>query len=168
MVWTTVKTIRMKATKQYSPVVLFIMPCKVWLTFQCEKEILELDLLNESYWPVLCSGYVNYAVQGGSNHWVCGWNPKGEPIKRKLLNFSSTSCFFTSLYVWKAALNGTADRNLILSPLIDLCKFLIFTRKEIVSFFRSCLNLYLLFRRTWMSTGLSGRLGSVQKSSWKV
>ena len=167
MVWTTVKTIGMKATKQYFPVVLFML-CKVFLTFQFEKEILELDLLNESYWPILCSGYVNYAVQGGSNYWVCGWNPKVEPFKRKLLNFSSKSCFFTSLYVWKAALNGTADRNLILSPLIDLWRFLIFTRKEILSFLRSCLNLYFLFRRTWMSTGLSSRLGSVQKSSWKV
>ena len=30
---------------------------------------------NESYWAVLPCGAVYYAVQGGSNFWVCGWNP---------------------------------------------------------------------------------------------
>ena len=36
------------------------------------------DHSNESYWAVLSGGTVYYAVhvQGGSNFWVCGWNPK--------------------------------------------------------------------------------------------
>ena len=44
---------------------------------------------NESRWAVLPCGTVYYAVQGGSNFWVCGWNPHVWPLKWKLL--SSTS-----------------------------------------------------------------------------
>ena len=39
----------MKATKQYSSVVLFIMPNKVVLTFESVDEILKCDDSNESY-----------------------------------------------------------------------------------------------------------------------
>ena len=42
-------TIQMKATKQYFPVVLFIMPYKVVLTFESVDEILWCYHLNESY-----------------------------------------------------------------------------------------------------------------------
>ena len=42
-------TIQMKATKQYSPVVLLIMPYKVVLTFESVDEILKCDHSNESY-----------------------------------------------------------------------------------------------------------------------
>ena len=62
----------MKATGQYFPVVLFIMLYKVVLTFECVDEILKCDHLNESYWADLSYGTVYYAVQGGSNFWVCG------------------------------------------------------------------------------------------------
>ena len=62
----------MKATKQYFPVVLFMMPYKVALTFESVDEILERDHSNESYWAVLSCGTVYYAVQGGSNFRVCG------------------------------------------------------------------------------------------------
>ena len=68
-------TIQMKATKQYVPVVLFIMLYMVVLTFESADEILKCDHLNKSYWAVLSRGTVYYAVQGGSNFWVCGWNP---------------------------------------------------------------------------------------------
>ena len=44
---------------------------------------------NESRWAVLPCGTVYYAVQGGSNFWVFGWNPYVWPLKWKLL--SSTS-----------------------------------------------------------------------------
>ena len=47
--------IQTKATKQYFPVVLFIMLCKMVLTFEYVDEILKCDLSNESYWAVLCS-----------------------------------------------------------------------------------------------------------------
>ena len=30
--------------------------------------------------------YVNYAVQGGSNLWECGWNPKERPFRWRLLS----------------------------------------------------------------------------------
>ena len=39
----------MKATEQYSRVVLFIMLNKVVLTFESEDEILKCDHSNESY-----------------------------------------------------------------------------------------------------------------------
>ena len=62
----------MKATEQYFPVVLFIMPYKVVLTFEFVDEILNCDHSNESYWAVLSCGAVYYAVQSGYNFWVCG------------------------------------------------------------------------------------------------
>ena len=42
-------TIQMKATKQYFPVVLFIMLYKVVLIFKSVDEILKCDHSNESY-----------------------------------------------------------------------------------------------------------------------
>ena len=67
-------TIQMKATEQYFPVVLFVMLYKVVVTFESVDEILKCDHSNESYWAVLSCGTVYYAVQGGSNFWVCAWN----------------------------------------------------------------------------------------------
>ena len=55
----------MKATEQYSPVVLFIMLYKVVLTDEFVDEILKCDHSNESYWAVRSCGTVSYAVQGG-------------------------------------------------------------------------------------------------------
>jgi len=49
-------------------------------------EILKCDHSNESYWAALSCGTVYYAIQGGSNFWVCGWNPKVWPFKWKLLS----------------------------------------------------------------------------------
>ena len=42
-------TIQMKATEQYFPVVLFIMPYEVVLTFDSVYEVLKCDHSNESY-----------------------------------------------------------------------------------------------------------------------
>ena len=42
-------TIQLKATKQYFPVVLFIMLYKVVLTFEFVDEILKCDHSTESY-----------------------------------------------------------------------------------------------------------------------
>jgi len=42
-------TIQMKATENYFPVVLFIVLCKVVLTFESVDEILKCDHSNESY-----------------------------------------------------------------------------------------------------------------------
>ena len=67
-------TIQMKAIKQYFCLVLFIMLYKVVLAFELVDEILKYDHWNESYWAVLSCGAVYYAVQGGSNFTVCGWN----------------------------------------------------------------------------------------------
>ena len=79
-------TIQMKATEQYFPVLLFIMLYKVVLTFESMDETLKCDHSNESYWAVLSCAAVYYAVQGGTNFWVYGWNPKVSPFKWNLLN----------------------------------------------------------------------------------
>ena len=60
--------------EQYFSVVLFIMLYKVYLNFETVDEILKCDYSNESYWAVLSCGAVYYAVQDGSNSWVCGLN----------------------------------------------------------------------------------------------
>ena len=57
----------MKATEQYSPVVLFIVLYEVVLTFESVDETLKCDYSNESYLAVLSCGAVNYAVHGDSN-----------------------------------------------------------------------------------------------------
>jgi len=62
----------MKATEQYFLVVLFIMLYKVVLTFESVDEILKCDHSHENYSAILSCGAVYYAVQGGSNFWVCG------------------------------------------------------------------------------------------------
>ena len=62
----------MKATEKYFPAVLFIMLYKVVLTFTSVYEILKCDHWNESYGAILSCGAVYYAVQGGSNFFVCG------------------------------------------------------------------------------------------------
>ena len=53
----------MKANEQYFPVVLFIMLCKMVLTFESVDEILKCDHSNESYLSVLPCGAVYDAVQ---------------------------------------------------------------------------------------------------------
>ena len=59
--------IQIKVIQQYFPVVLFIMLCKVVLTFESVDEILQCGHSNQSYSAVLSCGTVYYAVQGGSN-----------------------------------------------------------------------------------------------------
>ena len=56
-----------KATAQYVPVVLFIIPYKVIITFESLDEILNRDHLNESYWAVLSCDAVYYTVQSDSD-----------------------------------------------------------------------------------------------------
>ena len=75
-----------KPIEQHFLVVLFIMLYKVVLTSDSVDEILKCDHSSESYWAVLSSDVVYYAVQGSSNFWVCGWNPKVWPFKWKLLS----------------------------------------------------------------------------------
>jgi len=79
-------TIQMKAIEQYFHVVLFIMLYKVVLIFKSVDETLVCDHSNESYWAVLSWGTVYYAVQGGSNFLVYGWNTSMCSFKWKLLS----------------------------------------------------------------------------------
>ena len=73
-------TIQMKSIEQYFPVVLLLY--KVVLTFQCVDEILKCGHSNESYWAVLSCGVVYYAVEGGSNFWVCVYCSYGTTSSR--------------------------------------------------------------------------------------
>ena len=50
---------------------VFIILYKVVLTFKSVDEILVCDHSNESYSAVLSCDTVYYAVQGGSNFYVC-------------------------------------------------------------------------------------------------
>ena len=69
--------------------------CNVVLNFEFVDEIIKCDHSSENYWPVLSSGTVYYAVQGGSKFWVCVWNPKVWPFKWKIL--SSTLLWYCLL-----------------------------------------------------------------------
>ena len=86
-------TIQMKATEQYFPVVLFIMLYKVVLPFESVDEILWCDHSNENYWAVLSCGIVYYAVQGGSNFWVCGRNPVDWPFNWNIFGSTLAWCY---------------------------------------------------------------------------
>ena len=69
---------------------------KVVLTFEFVDEILKCVHSNESYWAVLSWDSVYYAVQGGSDFWDCGWNPKVLTFKLKVL---SSNCLWESFSV---------------------------------------------------------------------
>ena len=55
-------TIQMKAIEQYVHVVMFIILCKVILTFKSVDETLVCDHSNQSYWAVLLCDSVYNAV----------------------------------------------------------------------------------------------------------
>ena len=55
------------------------------LNFAAVEEILICGHSNKSYWAVFSCGAGYYAVQGGSNFWVRGWNPEVWPFNWKLL-----------------------------------------------------------------------------------
>ena len=64
---------QMEATEQYFPVVLFIMPYKVVLTFASVDEILKCDHSNESYWVVPLHGTIAFKQNKftTSFHFLC-------------------------------------------------------------------------------------------------
>ena len=61
----------MKAIEKYVYVALFVMLCKVVLTFTSANKPLVCDHSNESYREVLSCDAVYYAVQSASNFYVC-------------------------------------------------------------------------------------------------
>ena len=63
-------TIQMKATEQYSPVVLFIMLYKVVLTFESVDEILWCDHSNETFQAVLSHGIICFSVFYNREHFA--------------------------------------------------------------------------------------------------
>ena len=85
----TPTSIHVKATTTFFCGAASLLCCTRWL-LESVDEIRCCDHSNESYWAVLSCGTVYYAVQGGSNFWVCGWNPKVWSFKWTQL--SSTPC----------------------------------------------------------------------------
>ena len=82
------------------------------MSFESVNEILVIksDHSSVSYWAVLSFGTVYYAVQGGSNFWVCGWNPKVWPFKWKLLSSS---------FLWYCLLCCTRWLQVLISESVD-------------------------------------------------
>ena len=64
----------MKATKQYFPVVLFIMLYKVVLTFESVDEISKCDLTIQIKVTEQSFLVVLFTVSGSVNFSVCKWN----------------------------------------------------------------------------------------------
>ena len=71
-----------------------------WENIKSVDEILKCDHSNESYWAVLSCGAVYYAIQGGSNFWLCVWNPKVWPFKWKLLSSTFLWCCLLCYTRW--------------------------------------------------------------------
>ena len=116
----------MKAAEQYFPVVLFIMLYGVVLTFESVDEILKCDHSNESFWAVLSSGAVYYAVQSGFHFWVCGWSFGSMTIQMK-----------------------AAEQPFHLVLIIVLCIFMETSRnEEVTSVHSNCCQSYLIRDRT--------------------
>ena len=100
----------------FKSVVLFIMLYKVVLTFKSVDETLVCDHSNESYWAVLSFGTVYYAVQGGSNFQVCGWNPSVWPFKWKLLSINAVQGGSVKLSsLWMKLYRVTIQMKVLLS-----------------------------------------------------
>ena len=74
--------------------------CNAALNLMTLDEILKCDQSNESYWAVLSCGTVYSAVQGSTNFWVCGWNPKVWPFKWKLRSNTVLKCCLLRLARW--------------------------------------------------------------------
>ena len=78
--------------------VLFIVMHNLILTFESMDKIVQCDYSNESYWAVLSCGAFYYAVQGGSDFWVCGWNRTVWPFKWKLLSSTFLWCWCRTIW----------------------------------------------------------------------
>ena len=72
-------------------VIFFQLVMKVVLTFNSVDETLVCDHSNESYWAALSSGTVYYAVQWGSNFYICKMKPKLHVSAQALLHAFSSS-----------------------------------------------------------------------------
>ena len=113
----------MKATKQFFAVVLlFIVLFKLVLTFDTAAEILKCCHSNESYRAEISIGAVYYAIQGGSNFWIYGWNPIVWPFKWKLL--SITSLWSCSLYCTRWFYSSLSDSYVASYVFTKLCLYL--------------------------------------------
>ena len=102
----------MKATEQYSAVVLLNMLCKVVLTFEPVGEILKCDHSTESCWALLSRGTVYYDVQRSSQFWVCEKKFYSVTIQMKSTKQYFPVVLFIMLYkVDNTHLPSTAERS---------------------------------------------------------
>ena len=56
------------------------------------------DHSDESYWAVLSTGTVYYAVKGGSNFWVYGWNPVVWPLTGVTIHMKAATSLLLNKY----------------------------------------------------------------------
>ena len=88
-----------------------LLCCTKWFySFDFADKILKCDHSNGSYRAVLSCGVVYYAVQGGSNFWVRGWNPKVWPFKWKLLS-STFPCMLLFIVLYEVILAVDSDHS---------------------------------------------------------
>ena len=93
----------------------------VVLTFESVDEILKCDHANESYWAVLSCCAVDHAIQGGSNFWVCEWNPKVWPFKWKLLSSTFLLCSWSCHTRWFYEILKCDHSNESYSAVLSCC-----------------------------------------------
>ena len=94
------------------------------------NEILRCDHSNKSYWAVLSCGTVYYAVQGGSNFWVCGWNPKVDHSnKSSLASLFCGSFYYVRCRSWfwlksqSVAIQMNSQKDFPVVPFIGLSRW---------------------------------------------
>ena len=87
---------------------VYIMLCKVVLTFKSVDETLVCDNSTESYWTVLSCGTVYYSVQGGAILNFCGWNPRVWPSNES--SWAGLSCSAVN-YAVEGSLTLVSDHS---------------------------------------------------------
>ena len=78
------------------------------------SKILKCDHSYESCWAVISFGDAYYVVEGDSNFWVCGLNPKVWPFKRKLLSSTFLWCCELCCNYWFSAWTFKRWLNLLI------------------------------------------------------
>ena len=109
-----------------------LLCCTKWFWLESVDEIPKCDHSNESSWSFLSCGTVFYAVQGGSNFWVCRRNPLVWPFKWSPFGITFTwyYCLLTfskneiSLDTFRTAMDIISASSIYARPPVVACKHL--------------------------------------------
>ena len=77
------------------------------LTFESVDKILKCDQSNESHWAVLSCYTVYYAVEDGSDFWVCDWWIKSKVLQFKTVSVKATGQYFPMFLGYYAVQSGS-------------------------------------------------------------